>query len=234
MWERFSFFLRSKGLSYVCTNPDRYAIIKDGLKEYNTENGTSYSVVETCVQIINQKGIHTIGDLAVQPKERIQALLGKGGEMLWQYANGLDTEKVRQWGDKPEIKSVSRGMTFKRDLVKKEETTAGISALVDEIAASLRHHQLKGSVISVQIKSPDLRVISRQTSLDHATYLQHEIQKIAMDLIESNWRIGESAPIRALTVGVTKLIPRGGRSGTGQPVRHDGRRSAKEKTGEAG
>ena len=143
MWERFSFFLRSKGLSYVCTNPDRYAIIKDGLKEYNTENGTSYSVVETCVQIINQKGIHTIGDLAVQPKERIQALLGKGGEMLWQYANGLDTEKVRQWGDKPEIKSVSRGMTFKRDLVKKEETMAGISALVDEIAASLRHHQLK-------------------------------------------------------------------------------------------
>ena len=23
LWERFSFFLRSKGLSYVCTNPDR-------------------------------------------------------------------------------------------------------------------------------------------------------------------------------------------------------------------
>ncbi|MBR3019979.1 MAG: hypothetical protein IKH57_23370, partial [Clostridia bacterium] len=82
-----------------------------------------------------------------------------------------------------------------------------VSVLVDEIAASLRRHQLKGSVISVQIKSPDLRVISRQTSLDHATYLQHEIQKMAMDLIESNWSIGESAPIRALTVGVTKLIP---------------------------
>ena len=111
-----------------------------------------------------KKSIHTIGDLAMQPKERIQALLGKGGEMLWQYANGLDTEKVRQWGDKPEIKSVSRGMTFKRDLIKKEEIMAGISALADEIAASLRRHQLKGSVISVQIKAPDLRVISRQTS----------------------------------------------------------------------
>ena len=159
------------------------------------------------VEVLAKKSIHTIGDLAVQPKERIQALLGKGGEMLWQYANGLDTEKVRQWGDKPEIKSVSRGMTFKRDLIKKEEIMAGISVLVDEIAASLRRHQLKGSVISVQIKSPDLRVISRQTSLDHATYLQHEIQKMAMDLIESNWSIGESAPIRALTVGVTKLIP---------------------------
>ena len=159
------------------------------------------------VEALNKKSIRTIGDLAVQPKERIQALLGKGGETLWQYANGLDTEKVRKWGEKPEIKSVSRGMTFKRDLVTKEEIMSGISVLVDEIAASLRRHQLKGSVISVQIKSPDLRVISRQTSLDHATYLQHEIQQVAMDLIETNWSIGENAPIRALTVGVTKLIP---------------------------
>ena len=159
------------------------------------------------VETLNKKSIRTIGDLAVQPKERIQALLGKGGEMLWQYANGLDTEKVRKWGEKPEIKSVSRGMTFKRDLVTKEEIMTGVSVLVDEIAESLRRHQLKGSVISVQIKSPDLRVISRQTSLDHATYLQHEIQRVAMDLIESNWSIGENAPIRAFTVGVTKLIP---------------------------
>ena len=120
------------------------------------------------VEALAKKSIRTIGDLALQPKERIQALLGKGGEMLWQYANGLDAERVRQWGDKPEIKSVSRGMTFKRDLVKREEIMAGISALADEIAGSLRRHQLKGSVISVQIKSPDLKVISRQTSLDHA------------------------------------------------------------------
>ena len=159
------------------------------------------------VETLSKKSIRTIGDLAVQPKERIQALLGKGGESLWQYANGLDTERVRKWGEKPEIKSVSRGMTFKRDLVAKEEIMTGVSVLVDEIAASLRRHQLKGSVISVQIKSPDLRVISRQTSLNHATYLQHEIQQVAMDLIETNWSIGENAPIRALTVGVTKLIP---------------------------
>ena len=38
-------------------------------------------------------------------------------------------------------------------------------------------------------------MISRQTSLDHDAYLQHEIQKVAMDLIESNWIIGENAPI---------------------------------------
>ena len=34
------------------------------------------------VETLNKKSIRTIGDLAVQPKERIQALLGKGGESL--------------------------------------------------------------------------------------------------------------------------------------------------------
>ena len=158
------------------------------------------------VETLHKKSVHTIGDLAAQPKDFIRSLLGKGGETLWIYANGLDAEPVRKWGDKPEIKSVSRGMTFKRNLITREEVMTGVSVLVDEIAESLRSHKLKGFVISVQIKTPELRVISRQTSLNHATYLQHEIQRVAMELIEENWSIGEKYPIRALTVGVTKLI----------------------------
>ena len=164
---------------------------------------------KAAVDTLNKKSVFTIGDLAAQPKERIHDLLGKGGEMLWIYANGLDTEAVRKWGDAPEIKSVSRGMTFKRNLIAREEVMTGISVLVDEVAENLRSHQLKGSVISVQIKTPELKVISRQTSLNSPTYLQHEIQRVAMELIEENWQIGENAPIRAITVGVTKLIPAG-------------------------
>ena len=162
---------------------------------------------KAAVAVLNKKSIHTIGDLARQPKGRMRDLLGKGGDQLWLYANGLDTEPVRKWGDAPEIKSVSRGMTFKRDLVTEEEIRTGVAVLVDHVAMSLRRHGLKGAVINIQIKTPDLRVISRQTSLDHYTYLQHEIQEIAMRLIRGNWTIGEKAPIRAITVGVTKLLP---------------------------
>ena len=162
---------------------------------------------KAAVAVLNKKSIHTIGDLARQPKERMRDLLGKGGDQLWLYANGLDTEPVRKWGDAPEIKSVSRCMTFKRDLVTEEEIRTGVAVLVDHVAMSLRRHGLKGAVINIQIKTPDLRVISRQTSLDHYTYLQHEIQEIAMRLIRGNWTIGEKAPIRAITVGVTKLLP---------------------------
>ena len=159
------------------------------------------------VNLLNQKGIFTVGDLALQPKEHIVSLLGKGGENLWMYANGLDTDPVRPWGYVSEVKSVSHGMTFRRDLVTREEIETGVAVQADRIAMSLRRQKLKGSVISVQIKSPQLTVISRQTSLNHYTWLQHEIRDVAVKLIEDNWRIG--SPIRAITVGVSKLLPAG-------------------------
>ena len=159
------------------------------------------------VNLLNQKGIFTVGDLALQPKEHIVSLLGKGGENLWMYANGLDTDPIRPWGYVSEVKSVSHGMTFRRDLVTREEIETGVAVQADRIAMSLRRQNLKGSVISVQIKSPQLSVISRQTSLNHYTWLQHEIRDVAVKLIEDNWRIG--SPIRAITVGVSKLLPAG-------------------------
>ncbi len=157
------------------------------------------------VKLLNQKGILTVGDLALQPKERIASLLGKGGETLWAYANGLDTEPVRKWGEKPEVKSVSHGMTFRRDLFTVEEIRAGVAAQADRIAMSLRRQGLKGSVVSVQIKKPTLESFSRQTTLGHYTWLQQEIRDTAMKLITENWHIGD--PIRAITVGVAHLVP---------------------------
>ena len=41
--------------------------------------------------------------------------------------------------------------------------------------------------------------------MDHYTFLQLEIQEVAFDLLRQHWRIGD--PIRALTVGITRLAP---------------------------
>ena len=157
------------------------------------------------VKLLNAKDIRTVGDLARQPKERIASLLGRGGETLWAYANGLDTEPVRRWGEKPEVKSVSHGMTFRRDLYTREEIRTGIAVQADRIAMSLRRQGLKGSVVSVQIKRPTLEVIQRQVTLGHYTWLQQEIRDVALKLTAENWKAGD--PIRAITVGVAGLVP---------------------------
>ena len=159
------------------------------------------------VKVLNEKGIHTIGDLARQPRDQMEQYLGRGGETLWVYANGLDEDPVRLWGDDPPAKSVSHGMTFRRNLVSDADVHAGVSALADRVATSLRRQDMKGSVVTVQIKSPSLNVISRQVSLTNPTWLQHEIRDTALRLIRENWHVSESAPVRAITIGVSHLLP---------------------------
>lgn len=159
------------------------------------------------VALLKRKYINTVGDLARHNQKELIQLLGKSGSQLWSFANGLDREPVRRFGDRAEVKSVSRGMTFKRDLVTESEVHTGLSALVDDVSMSLRRQNLKGSVIQVQIKSPDLITISRQTTLPRPSFLQHEIQEVAIQLVTKHWRIGLTAPIRAMTVGVTHLAP---------------------------
>ena len=162
---------------------------------------------KAAVVTLQHQQIRTIGDLAMQKPETLRELLGKHGDLLWRYANGIDDEPVHKYGDEREIKSVSRGRTFKRDLVTEAEVRTGLSVLVDEVARTLRRNNLKGEVVTVQIRRPDMTVISRQTSLDHYTFLQREIQEEAFALVRKHWNIGPTQPIRALTVGVTKLCP---------------------------
>jgi len=156
---------------------------------------------------LNKHHIFTIGDLARRDRVWLGQILGKGGQQLWDYANGLDTEPVRLWGEKEEIKSVSRGMTFRRNLVTEEEVWCGLSVLTDEVTAQLRHHGLKGSVVQVHIKTPELKTISRQVTLDHYTNLHKEVLQTCMEIVRTHWHIGQRAPIRALTAGVTHLVP---------------------------
>ena len=189
--------------------PDATTVItRDNYKDilWPLPVGDLYMAGKAAVATMEKHYIRTIGDLAQQSQETMRGMLGKHGDLLWRYANGIDEETVRRYGDKPEIKSVSRGRTFKRDLVTEAEIRTAISVLADEVARALRKSNMKGEVVSVQIRRPDMVDTSRQTSLGHYTFLQLEIQEVAMGLIRENWRIG--APIRALTVGVSKLVPK--------------------------
>ena len=156
--------------------------------------------------LLNNEGIKTIGELAQTPRDRLLALLGQGGSILWDYANGLDKSRVMPWGYREAAKSVSHGMTFRKNLTAEEEVTTGVLYLADRVATSLRRNGQKGAVVSVSVKNPELKIKSRQTALEHYTWLQHEIAEVSLQLIHSFWTVGEASPIRAITIGVSKLI----------------------------
>ncbi len=159
----------------------------------------------SAVQLLERSGIRTIGDIARADRGDLAKMMGKGGELLWSYANGLDDDPVRPYDQREAVKSIGNGMTFPRDLMTTEELRAGVAMLADEVATRMRRHGVKCQTVAVHLKDPAMKTISRQVKLKRPTRLQAELIAEAMRLIRDNWKSG--APVRALTLTATNLIP---------------------------
>ncbi|MBR3123962.1 MAG: DNA polymerase IV [Mogibacterium sp.] len=161
-------------------------------------------VGKSTTQSLDGIGIRTIGDLATYSKEKLIAQFGKHGGYMWDYANGFDEEAVHSYYEKREVKSISNGFTFPRDLATLDEIRGGVNALADSVAFRLRDKKLLAYTVSVQIKDRDFHTIQRQKALQIPTHLRKDIAETAMELIRNNWT-GE-VPIRLITVGCTDLV----------------------------
>lgn len=157
------------------------------------------------VEALRRLGIVTIGDLAAADRKLVAARLGEAGDTLWRYANGLDEEPVRSYYERTPPKSVSNGMTFRRDIAGEAEIRAGVSVLTDEVAERLREENRKACVVQVQVKFPDFRTVQRQRTRETATWLRQDIIADAMQLIREC--TDPRTPVRAITIGVSGLVP---------------------------
>ncbi len=155
-------------------------------------------------QTLARHGVHTIGDLAACRAEEAESWLGKGGKSLWLAARGLDDSPVRRYGEHETAKSIGNGMTFPRDLVGREECIAGLTPLCESVGARLRAHHLKCRTLTLQIKDPQLKVISRQKPVEPPTNLTRYLLREAVQLLESSWP--ENAPVRLFTVTAGALM----------------------------
>lgn len=149
--------------------------------------------------------VDTIGDLAACDRHLLATKLGKLGEQLHDYANGLDESRVKCYYEERELKSVGNGMTFRRDLTSWEDIRLGVLSLSDTVAARMRRHGLKCHTVQVQIRDTNFHTISRQRALEAPTFLAKELGEAALELIHKNWRTG--APIRMLTITGAGLVP---------------------------
>lgn len=143
-------------------------------------------------------GIYTIGELAACDERLLQAKLGKMGPQILAYARGEENSPVTEYGTESEAKSVGNGVTYPRDLLGREEVTPAVLALCDQVAARVRKAGSEATTVTVAIKDPAFRTISRQKTLSYQTDLAREIFRTAMELIDKNWDYRH--PIRAITI----------------------------------
>lgn len=148
-------------------------------------------------------GILTIGDLAQADPKSLSFFLGKIGLQLRKNACGEDLSPVMPTGYEELPKSISHNVTFDHDLIDPTEVMAGLTLISYQVATRLRRKKLYASVVQIQVKDVNLKVINRQKSLEEYTCSTRLIRNTAMELLQENWPAGK--PIRMLSVGVTSL-----------------------------
>lgn len=156
---------------------------------------------------LNKVGITTIGDLAVAKEDMLIRMLGKNGQYLHKFANGLDNAEVRQIGVESAIKSVGNSMTTVRDIKDEKDAEIVLNILAESVGARLREHKLKGSNIAIYVRYSNLDVFSRQMALPYATSSSIEIVRGAMEIFKKYMK--PPYELRQLGVKVSSLMQAG-------------------------
>ncbi|MCX4302466.1 MAG: DNA polymerase IV [Clostridia bacterium] len=154
---------------------------------------------KTVPKLLNMQ-IKTIGDVAKTDKEILVRKFGKHGQMMWEYANGIDNSPVNNVKELP--KSIGNSVTLARDLKSIDEINPILVALVEKVTYRLRKYQMLADVINVQLRTNNFIDYSHQKKLAYSTSSTKDILKLAKEIL-ANMYNGE--PIRLIGVRVDNL-----------------------------
>ncbi len=146
-------------------------------------------------------GIDTIGDLARSDINFLRSILGKNGETLWLFANGLDSSRVRRKDESEDIKSIGNSTTTPRDLVDEGDVRCVLRVLCESVATRMREQGLKGNCITLSVRDVNLKSFTRQRKIKSSTNVSSEIFECAMRLFNENYTW--ESHIRSLGISVS-------------------------------
>ena len=161
---------------------------------------------------LNAHCVYTIGQLAQYPMADLKAYLGKIGEILWSFANGMDVSEVREFDpDYNDIHHMVKGMgnsiTTNRDLVTLKEVRMVLTMLSESVAARIRESGLKGKTVAIHVRNKALNSYTRQSKLKRPSNITQEINDAAYQLFLKETVNRPDFAIRSLGVRVTDLSP---------------------------
>lgn len=146
-------------------------------------------------------GIRTIKDLATMDLKILKSNFGsKYSELIYQYANGIDTEEIKS--DDGPNKGYGNSTTLKRDICDYSSASLVLLALSETVSSRLRNANVKCNCIAVELKDCDFNVRTHQTTLLTPTNSTHQIYETTCKLLKNSWNM---KPLRLLGIRTTKL-----------------------------
>lgn len=154
---------------------------------------------------LRKMGIHTIGDLARTDAAILRYTLKSFGQLLWNYANGIEASEVRP--SSPKVKGIGNSTTTSRNVEDLEHADLVLLSLSESVGARLRAGGWCTRLVAVSIRNADFASSSRQRTLSFATDSTMQIYEEARLLLRELWR-GE--PLRHLGIRTSQLTPADG------------------------
>ena len=163
-----------------------------------------FSVGKKTAEKLIKFNIATIGALAAADDTVLKQTLGINGLRLKKYAQGLDDDPVREAVVSHVNKSYGQGMTATRDIVDFADLSALIYYLADRVAARMRNDNVRGFGVAVDLRSFELKHVSKQSVLKLPTRASGDIADAAIKLSKSIWN--GAPPLRTVTISVYDLV----------------------------
>lgn len=164
--------------------------------------GELFSVGSSTADKLRKANIRTVGELATADLVQIQKLVGaKGGKMIHDFANGIDTSPVLS--EPEEAKGYSISTTVEDDIRKAEQAYAVLLALADSVTARIRADGAKAYCVAVTIRSSDFKNRSHQRSVFNPTDISKEVYQISRELFDELW--DGVTPLRLLGIALTNI-----------------------------
>lgn len=154
---------------------------------------------------LQKYGINTIGDIACADLDFLKKILGKSGEALWHFSNGIGDDQIAHQNDYSIPKSIGHSNTCPKDLTDNQAVWLVLYHLCESVAKRLREQSMLATGIRITIKDCDLSVKEYQSPLSFATRYPKDLADLGILLFKKNY--SWSKPVRMVGITAIQLIP---------------------------
>ncbi len=187
-------------LSSDLDKPDGFSVIgKEEAKSFLKGRPVSdiWGVGKALNKKLSADGITIIGQLQHRDKDDLVARYGLMGSRLYHFSRGEDSRRVEA---DTKVKSISNETTFSKDISELEELKFILWPLCEQVSARLKAKEKAGKTITLKLKTPDFRTISRSHTLDQPTQLAETLYREAVPMLE---KAGNGQSFRLIGIGIS-------------------------------
>lgn len=150
------------------------------------------------------KHIRTLGELADQPDDWLEAEFGKWGPVMKAWSLGQDNRPVRP--HRP-VKSVSAEVTFAQDLNDPNGLADQLLNLSSRVAQRMARAGVRGRTVNLKLRLSDFTTLTRSITLPTPVQEATVVNRVAQEMLRRELAPGRS--FRLVGVGVSNFTSSG-------------------------